>query len=775
MAQHRAGTVSVTNGSTTVTGVNTFFISGINLNPGVSVGDLFFIPGDRAYYNIASIVSETEITIIPAYGGTSRSDLGYVIASDFTPNFDLATFQPGDRGTADIFTRNMRLIDSELLSAASSTRAIKDSVRVATTSSLNLSTELEDSDTVDGVQLSEGDRVLVKNQVDASQNGIYIVQLSGPPVRAVDFDEPGDVVQGTRVGVIQGDDNAGSTYYLTSPEPPGGYIIGTSLLEFSVVTVAVGPTPNFSVGTVSSVPAGGTPTVTLTGTGTDPVINFGLVVGNTGQAATISVGSVSTGLPGSNASVSNSGTPQAAVFDFTLPRGDTGATPNISIGTTTKVSPGGNPDVQITGTAEDPVLSFSLVTGDTGATPNFSIGTVTTIPSTDPAVVTVTGTPENPVLNLSIPQGRPGIDGAGGGVYQIVGERAASFDAPEIDPISFSFGNGSSAPDRGIVVTEAVVLDGVSFRATASNLQDVTLIIRVNNETIATAPRVLTVAAGQTNGFANNLNIQLQPGDYFNIMAFGQTNGVSIAAATLLTSGAKGEAATINVGTTTTLPAGSNASVVNSGNAGDAVFDFSIPQGRAATVGIGTVTTLPPGSTATVTNVGTPEDAVFNFALPRGQDGTGTGTVTSVAISGSDGIEVDSGSPITSNGTIALGIDAPALRTHADLWTNTEVQNYVLSLGPLYVIITGSGTALAGVRYLANSASDHTVLLDLNWVVGQVFYMAVQGAIKTIDAGSGREFIGVNGDTDQTITMRAGQNAKFIVESSTQVRVMQGD
>jgi len=39
-----------------------------------------------------------------------------------------------------------------------------------------------------------------------------------------------------------------------------------------------------------------------------------------------------------------------------------------------------------------------------------------------------------------------------------------------------------------------------------------------------------------------------------------------------------------------------------------------------------------------------------------GGGGGGSGTVTSVAISGSDGIDVDSGSPITSSGTIALGL-----------------------------------------------------------------------------------------------------------------------
>lgn len=49
------------------------------------------------------------------------------------------------------------------------------------------------------------------------------------------------------------------------------------------------------------------------------------------------------------------------------------------------------------------------------------------------------------------------------------------------------------------------------------------------------------------------------------------------------------------------------------------------------------------------------------------------GTVTSVAVSGSDGIEVDSGSPITESGTIALGIDAAALRTHINVEDGAQV------------------------------------------------------------------------------------------------------
>lgn len=48
----------------------------------------------------------------------------------------------------------------------------------------------------------------------------------------------------------------------------------------------------------------------------------------------------------------------------------------------------------------------------------------------------------------------------------------------------------------------------------------------------------------------------------------------------------------------------------------------------------------------------------------KNASGAGSGTVTSVAVSGSDGIEVDSGSPVTSSGTIALGINATNLLAH---------------------------------------------------------------------------------------------------------------
>lgn len=74
--------------------------------------------------------------------------------------------------------------------------------------------------------------------------------------------------------------------------------------------------------------------------------------------------------------------------------------------------------------------------------------------------------------------------------------------------------------------------------------------------------------------------------------------------------------------------------------------------------------------------------------------GGGSGTVTSVAVSGSDGIEVDSGSPVTSSGTIALGVNASGLKTHLSLG---NVENTALSTWAGSSNITTLGTVATGI------------------------------------------------------------------------------
>lgn len=102
---------------------------------------------------------------------------------------------------------------------------LKDSVRAATTGNITLS----NTQTVDGVALAVGDRVLVKDQSTASQNGIYVVQ-SGAWTRSTDFDSNTEVTSGAFTFVEEGTVNADSGWVLVTN---GTIEIGTTELTFT--------------------------------------------------------------------------------------------------------------------------------------------------------------------------------------------------------------------------------------------------------------------------------------------------------------------------------------------------------------------------------------------------------------------------------------------------------------------------------------------------------------------------------------------------------------
>lgn len=115
--------------------------------------------------------------------------------------------------------------------AARSGLDVKQSVRAATTGPLTIATDLEAGDTLDtSVTLVAGDRVLVKNQSTASENGIYVVQSSGAAVRASDFDGAGEVSGGSFTFVEEGTANADSGWVVTSNGP---ITVGTDAIAWA--------------------------------------------------------------------------------------------------------------------------------------------------------------------------------------------------------------------------------------------------------------------------------------------------------------------------------------------------------------------------------------------------------------------------------------------------------------------------------------------------------------------------------------------------------------
>lgn len=133
--------------------------------------------------------------------------------------------------------------------------AYKAPVRMASTGNL----VLYGLQTIDGVVGVDNDRVAVKNNAASVENGFYNMG-TGNWARTADFDGARDVVQYTRVDVIEGTANGGKTFRLTTPNP----VIGVSGLAFAEVPAGAGGITLYDEGVLLGAPA---TSVNFTGAG----------------------------------------------------------------------------------------------------------------------------------------------------------------------------------------------------------------------------------------------------------------------------------------------------------------------------------------------------------------------------------------------------------------------------------------------------------------------------------------------------------------------------
>jgi hypothetical protein len=110
---------------------------------------------------------------------------------------------------------------------------VKQSVRVATTAAVNLATDLQTGDVIDGVTLAAGDRVLVKNQVSGSENGIYVAVASGTALRSSDANgtiDTGELKPGTFAFVEEGTVNSDKGFVVSTN---GTITIGSTAIAWT--------------------------------------------------------------------------------------------------------------------------------------------------------------------------------------------------------------------------------------------------------------------------------------------------------------------------------------------------------------------------------------------------------------------------------------------------------------------------------------------------------------------------------------------------------------
>ena len=183
------GTASISSGD--ITGVTSLAVDNVSVNGN----------------DISTTNSNGNLTLSPNGNGTVTVPSGYKDRTGFGAT---------------------SLVSKEYVDAVKVGLDFKDSVRVATTANISLSTAPA---AIDGVTLSSDDRVLVKDQSTGSQNGLYVFNGSGSAMtRATDADANAEVTSGMFTFVTEGSVNADSGFVLTTD---GSITVGTTALAFA--------------------------------------------------------------------------------------------------------------------------------------------------------------------------------------------------------------------------------------------------------------------------------------------------------------------------------------------------------------------------------------------------------------------------------------------------------------------------------------------------------------------------------------------------------------
>ena len=139
------------------------------------------------------------------------------------------------------------------------------------------------------------------------------------------------------------------------------------------------------------------------------------------------------------------------------------------------------------------------------------------------------------------------------------------------------------------------------------------------------------------------------------------------------------------------------------------------------------------------------------------------GTVTSIGLTGTDGIEIDSGSPVSSNGSIQLGVNAANLRTHINVADGAQV-NTVLSVNTKTggVVINPDDLDDTGTVHKFVTASDISKLAGIE-----------PGADVTDSANVNAAGATMNADTNVAGNAWVLDEDNFVSNSDTKVPTQQ--
>ena len=199
-----------------------------------SASSIITVGGSGAFLNKTDTRTANTVLVGPASGSAAAPTFRALVAADL---LKLNEFTAPD-GSVSLNSQKITNLATPTADGDAASKSyvdgvsqgldVKDSCVAATTANITISTALNNGDTLDGVSLSTNDRVLVKDQSTASENGIYIVGSS--PARADDLAAGADAA-GMFTFVEQGTVNADNGFVCTSNK--GSAVVGTNNLAFS--------------------------------------------------------------------------------------------------------------------------------------------------------------------------------------------------------------------------------------------------------------------------------------------------------------------------------------------------------------------------------------------------------------------------------------------------------------------------------------------------------------------------------------------------------------
>ena len=190
-----------------------------NLGLGGALSQNTTICGAGFDLNLGTVASKLDAVNIIAAGTTTVCSGTMAITSSGATFTDVSASPAGIQYNSDYSTtfQSNSLVTKCYVDSVATGLNPHTAVCVTTTANI----DLNGTETIDGIALIGGERVLVKDQTAGWQNGIYTVNAGGAWPRATDYDfsPSGEIANGDLIPVTSGTSQAHTAWILTTPNP----------------------------------------------------------------------------------------------------------------------------------------------------------------------------------------------------------------------------------------------------------------------------------------------------------------------------------------------------------------------------------------------------------------------------------------------------------------------------------------------------------------------------------------------------------------------------